>query len=392
MQWWNDVLAWFGSSEGWRILSGAVLPFLAIVIAGIVAALIARGALKRGIAHQNRELQAAAVGAMIHAGRSGSRWASLSQGAQDHADAEFHIADVRLRLLPLTGASAAADWAAHELQSMRRDSAGFSFQADQTYNEYRDRLLEWQRHPGRARKLFALDLERFRFEDQAADAELVERQQQWAATEVAAAGGTAPAAVAEPVPASTTEVVADAVADPAPEIVLEPAPEVILGSGPDVVVEPAPSAGSTSEPVDAYRSPEPSSAVVPVAPAPVGSAEPAPVAPPVHTEPDAPAFLTAPAPRFESAPSPATPVAATPSETGGWDTPTQAYDFTPPALVEPAAPEPRSFDDEQRNEDDPVSTPVDTIDGAGEMDAERNPDEDDVEVFLEESGEQHRTL
>jgi hypothetical protein len=187
MQLWNDFAAWVTSETGWRIVSSAVIPFVAILVSGLIAALVGRGSVHRVVVYQNRELQAAAVATMIEAARPATVWSGLSAEAHNHAESQASAADIRLRLLPVNGASAAADWADHQLRAMRRDSASFSFQAEQTYVEFRDRLLEWQAHPRRARKLFALDLERFRYEDAHVDAELVEQQQRWAAEEVAAA-------------------------------------------------------------------------------------------------------------------------------------------------------------------------------------------------------------
>lgn len=187
MQWWNDFVDWVNSDTGWRFISTAIIPFVAIVLAGLIGALLGRGSTRRVLAHHNRDVQSAAIAAMIEAAGPATVWSGLSTTARNHSEAQYTAADIRLRLLPLTGAAAAADWAGHELRAMRRDSAGFSFQAEQTFVEFRDRLLEWQLHPNRARKLFALDLERFRFEDASADAEFVEQQKRWAADEVAAA-------------------------------------------------------------------------------------------------------------------------------------------------------------------------------------------------------------
>jgi hypothetical protein len=221
MQWWNDITNWLSSDDGWRVLTAAVFPFLAILVAGILAALIGRGATRRLISHQDRELQSAAIAAMIESGRSATMWSSLAAGAQAHSDSQFNAADIRIRLLPLSGASAAADWATHEIRAMRRDSAGFSFQAEQTFADYRDRLLEWQRRPGRARKLFALDLERFRFEDSSADSELVEQQRRWAVEQAAAEQ----AAVTSEEPAvAPTSVVATPVVESTPAAEPTPAP------------------------------------------------------------------------------------------------------------------------------------------------------------------------
>jgi len=37
MDWGNSALQWLASEEGWRVLSGAIIPALAIITAGIIA-------------------------------------------------------------------------------------------------------------------------------------------------------------------------------------------------------------------------------------------------------------------------------------------------------------------------------------------------------------------
>ena len=165
MDWWNDFVAWFNSAAGSRIFLSAILPFVAIVLAGIIAAAIGRGATQRVLAHEYRELTGAALIALIVVGRKASIWASLGADEKQHVDSLLSEADIRVRLLPVSGASAAADWAAHELADMKKNSASFSFQAEQDFVDYRDRLLDWQAKPRRARKLFASDLEQWRYDD-----------------------------------------------------------------------------------------------------------------------------------------------------------------------------------------------------------------------------------
>lgn len=285
MQWWNDFLNWLSSDDGWRVLTAAVFPFLAILIAGILAALIGRGATRRLISHQDRELQSAAIAAMIESGRSATMWSSLAAGAQAHSDSQFNAADIRIRLLPLSGASAAADWATHEIRAMRRDSAGFSFQADQTFADYRDRLLEWQRRPGRARKLFALDLERFRFEDSSADSELVEQQRRWAVEQAAAE--QAAVTTEEPV-AVPTSVVATPVVESTPPA--EPAPATQAYAMPVAAsdhvneAETEPESGEVAEPhVESEEDPEDEFEGVAIA-EPVAHDEPSQFADPVSSD------------------------------------------------------------------------------------------------------------
>jgi hypothetical protein len=216
MGWWNDFVTWINSANGSRIILNAILPFLAIVVAGIVAAIIGRGALRRVVDQQNRELQGAAIIALIVVGRKASIWSSLGLDEKQHVDSLMSEADIRVRLLPVSGASNAADWAAHQLADMKKNSASFSFQAEQTFGDYRDRLLDWQNKPGRAKKLFVSDLAQWRYED---DAPASTTAHEWtpAAATSSAVTSTPPTVVAPtpfvaPAPA-TAETFAPATAD-----------------------------------------------------------------------------------------------------------------------------------------------------------------------------------
>ena len=196
MDWWNSFLDWAHSGDGWRIISGAIVPFVAIVVAGVVAALIGRGATKRVITLQERESKNAAVGGVISAARKAATWGSLGHDERSYADHLAEDADIRLRLLPISGAAVAANWAQHEIADIKKNSSTFSFQAEQSLAEFRDRMLEWQAKPTRARKLFRYDLERWKFETPDSDTDLVQRQQQWNADQ--AAPTSAPAAGSTP--------------------------------------------------------------------------------------------------------------------------------------------------------------------------------------------------
>lgn len=181
MDWWNDFIDWTSSATGWRVISGALIPFVAIIVAGVIAALIGRGATKRVVSLQERESKNAAVAAIISAARKAASWGSLGHDERNYADHLAEDADIRLRLLPITGAPLAANWAQHEIADIKKNSSTFSFQAEQSLAEFRDRLLDWQARPARARKLFKNDLERWKFESPDPDAELIKRQQEWSA-------------------------------------------------------------------------------------------------------------------------------------------------------------------------------------------------------------------
>lgn len=179
MDWWNDLTDWISSDDGWRVISGAIIPFIAIVVAGIIAALIGRGATKRVVAMQEREARNAAVAGVVSAARKAATWGSLGHDERAYADHLAEDSDIRLRLLPVTGAPLAANWTQHEIADIKKNSSTFSFQAEQSLAEFRDRLLEWQARPNRARKLFKSDLERWKFDSPDPDADLIKRQQDW---------------------------------------------------------------------------------------------------------------------------------------------------------------------------------------------------------------------
>lgn len=208
MDWWNDLTDWISSDTGWRVLSGAVIPFVAIIVAGIVAALIGRGATKRVVSLQERESKNAAVAAIVSAARKAAAWGSLGHDERAYADHLAEDADIRLRLLPVAGAPLAANWAQHEIADIKKNSSTFSFQADQSLADFRDRLLDWQARPGRARKLFKSDLERWKFESPDPDAELIKRQQDWNADQASPARpadtASAPETQASPTPTTTS--------------------------------------------------------------------------------------------------------------------------------------------------------------------------------------------
>ncbi|TXN28087.1 hypothetical protein [Lacisediminihabitans profunda] len=188
MQWWNDFLGWLSSDDGARIISSAVIPFLAILIAGVVAAAIGRGSAKRVIALSDREVKASAVTALISAARKAAVWNTLPAPEQQHIDHLIGDADIRLRLLPVPGTALAADWASHEIISMKRNAVSFSFQAEQSLLVFRDRLIEWQARPSRAKRLFKNDLDSWAYDSSLSEQELVHNQQAWAAAQVAKTG------------------------------------------------------------------------------------------------------------------------------------------------------------------------------------------------------------
>ncbi|MEO8263126.1 MAG: hypothetical protein ABI566_11210 [Pseudolysinimonas sp.] len=179
MQWWNDLMDWFRTDDGQTALFSAVVLFVAIVVAGVIAALVGRGTTRRLVSQRDRETRTNAVAALVTAGKSASVWHSLTPAAKEHAEALSAAANIQVRLLPIANASLAADWAEHQLDDMRTNSVNYSFQADQTLDEYRDRLVRWLHKPGKAKKLFWDDLDRWRYDNTQPDPVALE-QQRWA--------------------------------------------------------------------------------------------------------------------------------------------------------------------------------------------------------------------
>lgn len=189
----RDIVHWFGTATGHTVLLGAIIPAIAILAAGVGAGAISRGAVRRMLGQRERESRASAAAALIHAGTVAVKWHAQAPQSREHFESLASAAEVQVRLLPISGASLAADWAVHQLEQMRANSVSFSFQADETLAEYRDRLVTWVHRPGRAKRLFADDLERWRFEAKPSSDGVVAQQQQWAAERAAEQAAPEPA-------------------------------------------------------------------------------------------------------------------------------------------------------------------------------------------------------
>jgi hypothetical protein len=185
LEWWNDIVTWFSSKEGWAIVTAVILPFVAILAAGIIAGMITRSSLKRFIAHQDRLAKTAAVAALIATGRRAAVWSTLSAQEKEHLEHQASEAEVRVRLLPVAGSGLAADWAAHYLASLKRHSANYGFQAEQDLADLQTGLIEWQSKPGRAKKLFAQDLAAWKYDESIPEDDLLVKQREWAAQQPA---------------------------------------------------------------------------------------------------------------------------------------------------------------------------------------------------------------
>jgi hypothetical protein len=181
MQWLNDFSDWFFSSSAQPVVFAAAVIAIAMIVSGLLAAWIARGATNRLIAQRDAEIKAAAIIALVDASTEASVWNSLTPQEQVLSDRAVGQADIQIRMLPIRGSAVAADWAAHQLHELKRASATFGYQLDPAVAEFRDRLVEWQNKPGRTRKVFASDLERWKLSSSENERTLLAEQDAWVA-------------------------------------------------------------------------------------------------------------------------------------------------------------------------------------------------------------------
>jgi len=198
---WNDLIRWARSDEGFAIITGVILPFVAILAAGIIAGLVARAANKRMLRHQTDEAKAASIAGLLAMARRTTVWTSLSATEKDHVDYQLTESVVRLRLQPIPGSDLAAEWAQLRIASIKRQSATMIAQAESELRDLENGLIEWHRKPGRAKKLFGAELGWLRLDDAELDKDLLARQKQWLADQQT--GGTATTTPADAT-ASTT--------------------------------------------------------------------------------------------------------------------------------------------------------------------------------------------
>lgn len=181
MQWLNNFLKWFVASENQQIIITGIVLFVAMILGLLIGALIASSVSKRHIRSSEDQIKAAVIAALIDAATEASVWNGLSPQEQILSDRAVGQIDVRVRLMSVKGAAAAADWAAHQLSEMKRTSATFGYQLDPAVAEFRDRLLLWVNSPGRANKIFARDLERWAYQSVQPEAAAAASQDAWVA-------------------------------------------------------------------------------------------------------------------------------------------------------------------------------------------------------------------
>ena len=177
---WTDLGDWFRSVAAAPALQAALIPAVAILLAGVIAGLIARAAVRSAVARADRDQTASVVAGLVEAARLVTE--RDTDGKEHRRATRLRTeSDVRMRLLPVQGAALAADWASLRLDALQRPGADQPSSGD--FDDFRDRLVAWTLRPRRARALFEKDVDRWRA---ARDGRR------------AAADGDGPSAVAEP--------------------------------------------------------------------------------------------------------------------------------------------------------------------------------------------------
>jgi hypothetical protein len=216
MQWLNDIQDWFLASENQNTVLTGIILFISMILALVIGALIGSSVSKRHIRSSDNMAKATVIAALIDSATEASVWNGLSPQEQIMSDRAVGQIDIRVRLMPVKGSAAAADWAAHQLAEMKRTSATFGYQLDPAVAEFRDRLLLWVANPGRANKIFARDLERWAYQSVQPQAAAAASQDAWVAQQYSQdhkeddlsslLGESTPTApVAAPAPVSSTK-------------------------------------------------------------------------------------------------------------------------------------------------------------------------------------------
>ncbi|PPF31843.1 hypothetical protein C5C18_07980 [Rathayibacter tritici] len=198
MQWWNEFMSWIRTSDGHQAVFTAVVVLLAVVIGAVVIGSVFRASIARLIRQQDYERKNAIIATLVDAAVDASAWNALSSPERVLSDRASAQAETHLRLLPIKGSGVAANWAAHELAELKHTSSTGGYQTQASVGEFRDRLVLWRDKPGRARKAFLEDLERWRFSEtgreDSAESALSDLAEQIGNTGRTAPEGTTPSA------------------------------------------------------------------------------------------------------------------------------------------------------------------------------------------------------
>ncbi|WP_111721232.1 hypothetical protein [Homoserinimonas sp. OAct 916] len=220
MEWLSDFLDWLVTDRGQESVRVGFLFLLALLIGAVLAGWVTRMGIRGLLRRYDRGLRDAAVLALIEAATEASVWNSLSPQEQMLANRTIGRADAQIRLLPLNGSDIAANWASHQLNEMKRNSATFGYLLDPVVLAFRERLLYWCDRPNKAKRIFEADLDAWQQASSESERKLLAEQEAWVAQQHqerysdSAANTPIQRASAAPVPQVPQPVAAQPVAQP----------------------------------------------------------------------------------------------------------------------------------------------------------------------------------
>lgn len=181
MQSLTNFVDWLFGADAQPVIFSALVFICALIVGSVLAAWISRAAVRGVLAQRDRETTAAAIATLIDAATEASVWNSLTPAEQVLSDRAVGQADIQLRLLPVKSSGIAANWASNQLAELKRTSATFGYQLEPALIEFRDRLIDWQNKPNRARKVFQADLDRWKLQSSSSDRAALAEQDTWVA-------------------------------------------------------------------------------------------------------------------------------------------------------------------------------------------------------------------
>jgi hypothetical protein len=181
MQSLTNFVDWLFGADAQPVIFSALVFISAVIVGSVLAAWISRSAVRGVLSQRDHETKAAAIGTLIDAATEASVWNSLTPAEQVLSDRAVGQADIQLRLLPVKSSGIAANWAANQLAELKRTSATFGYQLEPALIEFRDRLIDWQNKPNRARKVFQADLDRWKLQSSTSDKAVLAEQDAWVA-------------------------------------------------------------------------------------------------------------------------------------------------------------------------------------------------------------------
>lgn len=181
MQWWSDFQDWLPTAEGSQAVFVGFVILFSLVVGAFLASWIAAATMRRVHTKRDKEIKTSAVAALIDSATEACVWNSLTPQEQVLSNRAVGLADIRIRMLPTRGAAVAANWAAHQLAEMKRNSATFGYQLEPAIVEFRDRLVDWSVKPAKAKRFFESDLEDWQRAANDTERRLLAEQEAWVA-------------------------------------------------------------------------------------------------------------------------------------------------------------------------------------------------------------------